>query len=1272
LYICLFFFIGIKNGLEDSFPHNFITYASFIKRYNSSFLDPSVQRSKQTKRKLVPSPSKNPILQLFPLSVQKARHHIEYHKCMFCVKVLGSHQALDKHQEKCQVRALKLRKKVMLQKVRSIILRSRRPKKTKKTAQQPPPKKILPFECTKCSDRFVSLQTLEIHMKYDHRPRPTCSTCQKMFDCRRKLLEHENLCNAEDNLFTRQSLGVVDVLCSNKVHTCNKCDNFFTCADTLREHKHMVNKRNPIPIEITKDNEAKKEKVFFKVCVKNAPEVNLNHVKFEKGEGDACKHCGKEFQNEKRSLQHEAFCHIKHGIRRTRRAAKPNGQVIPSKHETTCTLCNVDFKTSKKLTKHNLFFHNRNSKNTTSKTAKQIKCVTCKKTFLTQLQYQKHLKLHGSPNVCPLCTRFKHFETTDFLRWHITLVHKRRFCTLCRKVYRMDTTHKCRKLHLKRVKPTKKNKSKKIMIVEKDTPPDPNMETVGIPWGVCTTPYRDGRFPCHLCKEVFPREVYLMEHFITHTKLAPFRCGHCQKTFSDLNEYTSHVRSAHDNQSQRKSSFTLFTLKRFLITELELKYCAWCSGLFMGAKQLAKHHKRVHTENLRGDVVFSFTARKRERTTFVSVDESIPITDKEMIDTHDDPFYSPIKSSGPPLERIQVATLEERTAALVNVEKDDDPLNKENGNSGGEYLSMEEAAESLLLPLSLSFGGNEDTGADGGCSEDEDNDGVSSISIDLLSKSYQQTHAKDSNDCHYLESRESTYFDRDAIEVTNIETEGKKRRGRPPVKRKKRKRFFMLKQPTEEERFSTGYADSSINTTTREDVATGGGGPNSKKRRGRPRKNRTPDVLLAPFIQLDRIRGDSISPHSDVIMISDDNVSDVNASGGVDKQVEIQTSKRYNVSPEDKTTMKKKNKKLGRPRKKRFFMPTTATTSPTAAILNKNSERNNNSEHDVAVVTKTSELKPETVSHFFDPNREVVLQDNHVDNHVDNRHSPSTTIRYPRCDTCDINFLDDRMLQTHNDIKHVETTANKSRLENSYLRRPSVNGAFATSPPPTASPPHSIPQFIDLSKNLFGSNLHDTRGVPHTRRYSGPERMLNGEKIKNKVRKNSFVCSGTVDKQNILNKLGIINNNNNSNKQHHHPVSGNGIGNSSRKRKQTNPKQLKNTNRMESNDESSSALPVRPDSDFGGNPENNNNINHVVAAPTALKESNRQSRTELYGYREQHPQIVMPPIYGGFHAFQDRFFGGSIPITPVPTNGMLFTAPPPKWDERSAFDVWNV
>ena len=1013
---------------EISDNSEIMSYAAFNKRYNTLFVQQSqLKPKKESKPKDILS--KNPPV--------KSKEKSSILKCLFCCKRQPSEQALQKHQEICQRRSLKLRKKVMLQKVRSIIVKSRRPIKKKPPPLHKPQKK-LPFSCEKCGDRFVSLQTLEMHIKYDHRPRPTCKFCKKVFDCRRKALEHENVCNEEDKLFTRQSLGVVDILCSTKVLTCNKCENYFTSSDLLREHKHMANKRNPISISV-ENTESKTEKIFFKVCVKHLPEVVFNRVKYPTGE-NSCQHCQKEFQNEKRLHQHKMFCHVKHNMKVKRK------QTLLPKTETLCDLCNVDFATLKKLTKHNLFFHR--SKKMTNQ-SKDTWCITCRKTFLTQVQYQKHFKQHGSPNICPICSRFKHFETAEFLRWHISLVHRKKYCFKCQKAYQLNCAHICRTLILPEQK--------------QDYVTTPDMEIVTIPSDLqeTLTPYRDGLFKCYQCADVFTREAYLLEHLIIHTKLTPFLCDKCPKKFSDLTEYTSHLRSVHLMYDEN-TAFTLCSLKSHLYKVLNVTKCKHCHQMFMGENDLDRHLSEKHRELLSGKVVFKFNnSNSKHKYVFWDIGEDVLLDSNHDEDIEE----SPIKSSGPPIEKLMSSSCESEMESST-VESHTEP---------SCIISLEEIENSLLLPLNMP------------CEEKE--------------------NKIDAESCLSLKAHLNNIVDISSDSDIAFKNQSHVRKPIPGYERATRDKT-KLRRPS---RRSYSYTDIQ---TGRQNKPSSAGTSTSKikKKGGRPKKLKATKINLQKSATHRDGRPKKRSRNKILESNSDSQTdSDVVSQTKLNRPSTINNTKQKN---NDTNTEMATKRKVGRPKKKkkkkRFFnlYPNDSESdryngSISMVTLNKpalkeiatSSDASNSTGHSkVFRKEETSQVNP-WLSNEFAPIRQANLfrleahgKYNRLEkrvaelatngNKLSSEDTPVTIS--PRCEICNLHFLDKITFNEHVRSEHVDTTA--STLTN--LANEDKLDINRNHPRSSAKPP----EFIDISTKFFVAPTSDLSNS-HKRKQTKPKQL---------------------------------------------------------------------------------------------------------------------------------------------------------------------------------------
>ena len=300
--------------------------------------------------------------------------------CPYCKRKFQNKLIFVSHKIQCQKKYMKnnsLSKKV-------------------KSTQAKIAKPVKWFSCMLCTDRFMSLNSLDTHLKYDHRPRPTCKKCKKMFDCKRRLFEHETNCaGVEAGLHcTKQSNGIVEFISSKNVLSCLKCENPFETAEMLHVHKHITNKRTPLEIMISTDLLPTDLKDNLKICVKkNVTDVSL--VSSSPFDYNKCQYCRRRFQNNTRLVDHVFYCqrklipecfhcgkffqqaiqlkyHRKKCLQR-----KCNLRQIKYKYPVQCKYCNMLYKNEGELDSHLLSKH-------------QIKtCVKCRERFDIKLTGKK-------------------------------------------------------------------------------------------------------------------------------------------------------------------------------------------------------------------------------------------------------------------------------------------------------------------------------------------------------------------------------------------------------------------------------------------------------------------------------------------------------------------------------------------------------------------------------------------------------------------------------------------------------------------------------------------------------------------------------------------------------------------------------------------------------------------------------------------------------------------------------------------------------------------
>lgn len=252
------------------------------------------------------------------------------------------------------------------------------------------------FACNICTDSFVSQNTLDIHLKYDHRPRPTCSQCGKMFECRRKLINHEANCASVDSPAPQSLCGIIDFISPVEVFFCVKCENPFLSKDVLREHKILLNKRKPLSIEFEDLPVVEfPQNANYEICVKKIPSYSITSD-FDDDDYNKCGYCGKFFQNIRRFKQHSAFCREMKAILKARE----------------CYYCKKSFNSSILRDRHTPFCTKR----------------TCGYSYILSDKY-----------LCEICNI--HIESLNDFNLHLHLDHDYRYCCKCDEMYLPDTTH---------------------------------------------------------------------------------------------------------------------------------------------------------------------------------------------------------------------------------------------------------------------------------------------------------------------------------------------------------------------------------------------------------------------------------------------------------------------------------------------------------------------------------------------------------------------------------------------------------------------------------------------------------------------------------------------------------------------------------------------------------------------------------------------------------------------------------------------------------------
>lgn len=585
------------------------------------------------------------------------RQPVVTHKCTLCSRKFTSRVMLQKHIQLCPKKHVK--KLTTKMKKPSVV----------KTA--PAPKKpVTIFPCTVCTDHFFSRTALDMHVKYDHRPRPTCSKCSKIFDSRRRLLDHEESCAGLHcgEPSKKQTLGAIDFKATKEIFMCSKCENPFPSNDELRQHKLLLNKRNPLPVVLSDEHNMGDcfSNENIEIFIKKRPQY-FSANRYTAFTENTCKKCGKSFHNIMRVQQHSVFCHktllksCEYCEKKFRTSKKRNEHFIQcskmhnkevqvtvqvevksnSVRIFRCMHCRKAFKSLGVLNAHLrtlLYYYcakcsvmskigdveyrashfcrvlngkvmdyadstsggyicewcNRNlkvypfrryrgpkhvckvdqkTKHTTQPSSPDsLKCTDCSYVFKSKPKLQRHIRRKQNKQLshCQFCA-CKSYQKSKQLEEHVMLVHRKKVCKTCKQYYsiRKNKPHACllKEKHAKQKKAVKNAKQKKSKL-------DQN---------------KPASHQCYQCSKIVDSKNELIHHLVGHSKLVPFKCKYCQRSYKRLHCLNDHLISSH---GCREKTFFSQDVVRISHDILE---CKNCNDLFLGHSDLKEHRMKRHS-----------------------------------------------------------------------------------------------------------------------------------------------------------------------------------------------------------------------------------------------------------------------------------------------------------------------------------------------------------------------------------------------------------------------------------------------------------------------------------------------------------------------------------------------------------------------------------------------------------------------------------------------------------------------------------------------------
>ena len=396
-------------------------------------------------------------------------------------------------------------------------------------------------------------------------------------------------------LFGKTSLISHQLVHQEPKYNCKYCELKFTQGGSLKRHKVQVH--GIVEGNIGKYGQKIKRTEMYtcKECNIEILESNADfHMFKEHGIKNAkvmqkhlCTICGKIMQN---LIEHKRFTHNIEGkeciqckkVFKYSNSLKSHIQEVHSDVYYPCNICDKKYKQKFLLDRH-MAGHLDKEKH---------KCTICGRGFALLGRMNLHMKIHLSTKEfeCNICKNS--FKTIAYLRSHQTFVHSSKSykCNECDKCYKNEkilnnhvnqvhneqSIHNCDKCtskfkqrrmllqHLRYVHEPKKFicrfgcktkfALKTALNVHIKHVHEKYEEETTYACHICSKEYKrkkqykahlqthgEKKYECQTCGAKFSGSSALKGHIITHTKLKPFKCTHCEKSFNNSGSRSRHI-----------------------------------------------------------------------------------------------------------------------------------------------------------------------------------------------------------------------------------------------------------------------------------------------------------------------------------------------------------------------------------------------------------------------------------------------------------------------------------------------------------------------------------------------------------------------------------------------------------------------------------------------------------------------------------------------------------------------------------------------------------